>query len=37
MINWITDSTAYNIEWTTNCTYDIEINYTLEEIKTKGL
>ena len=29
-MNWITDNTAYDIEWTTTCTYDIEINYTLK-------
>ena len=28
-MDWIADHTAYKIEWTSNCTYDIEINYTL--------
>ena len=30
MMNWTSDNTAYNIEWTTDCTYDVEINYTLK-------
>lgn len=28
-MNWETNNTAYHIEWTTDCTHDIKINYTL--------
>ena len=29
-MNWESNNTAYSIEWTTDCTYDVEINYTLK-------
>ena len=29
-MEWTQNNTAYSIEWTTDCTYDVEINYTLK-------